>query len=411
MKKIGFIGLGKLGLPVAIAVSSKFEVMGYDVNPALMKKRTYEHKEEGLWGKSFQELFDESNITFNSLEEICKECSIIFVAVQTPHLPAYEGITRMPEERADFNYTYLINCVKELSKFVNPENVVTIVSTVLPGTLREHILPILKDKCAVVYNPSFIAMGTVIKDYMNPEFILLGSDHKLNLDFLSFFYHLLLVKPTIIPMSIESAELTKVAYNAFISLKIVYANTLMEICQKIDRCNVDDVTHALGKATDRLISTKYLTAGMGDGGGCHPRDNIAMSWLAQKLNLSYDIFEANIKARELQANYLVMLMIENGPVNLPKIILGSSFKPETNIETGSPAVLCSNLLLEKGLKFTMFDPYINSIEYFKLIPAVYLVGTKHNFFKGLIFPKGSVVIDPHRYIADQEGVEVIRVGE
>src|SRR5215475_10927409 len=102
---IGFIGLGKLGLPVAIALSSRNHVMGYDINPSLMKKRIYEHREAGYKEKSFQQLFDEADISFNTLEEICAACSIIFVAVQTPHLPKYEGVTRIPSERADFNYS------------------------------------------------------------------------------------------------------------------------------------------------------------------------------------------------------------------------------------------------------------------------------------------------------------------
>jgi len=328
--------------------------------------------------------------------------------VQTPHLPEYEGINRLPEERADFDYTYLINCIKELSKFVTPKNVIVVVSTVLPGTITKYILPILDNKCAIVYNPFFIAMGTVVKDFWNPEFVLLGSNNQIALKKVRDFYRDFYGEDKSIKMSIESAELTKVVYNTFVSLKIVYANTLMEICHKIPHCNVDDVVRAISEATDRLLSPKYLTGGMGDGGGCHPRDNIAMSWLAQKLHLGYDIFTENMKAREKQAEYLVNLMLQ---YDLPKVILGKSFKAETNLIIGSPAILCSNILAEKHLDFTMFDPHIDNITDFKFIPAVYLIGTKHGFFKDVIFPQGSIVIDPHRYISDQEGVTVIRVGE
>ena len=101
-------------------------------------------------------------------------------------------------------------------------------------------------------------------------------------------------------MQIESAELTNVAYNTFIGFKIVFANALGEICETLGLGNVDEVTEALALATDRLISGKYLKAGMGDGGGCHPRDQIAMSYLAQKLNLSTDPFTWLAKSRDAQ---------------------------------------------------------------------------------------------------------------
>ena len=98
----------------------------------------------------------------------------------------------------------------------------------------------------------------------------------------------------------ENAEAIKVAYNTYISMKIAYANTWMEICHKIPGTDVDQVTGALELATTRIMSPKYLTGGMGDGGGCHPRDNIALSWLARELDLSYDFFEHLMIARERQ---------------------------------------------------------------------------------------------------------------
>ena len=102
---------------------------------------------------------------------------IIFVAVQTPHDPKYEGITKLPDERVDFDYTYLVNCIKNLSKYVDEngeEKIVVIISTVLPGTIRKHVIPIMSEKIKLCYNPFFIAMGTTIKDFLDPEFVLFG---------------------------------------------------------------------------------------------------------------------------------------------------------------------------------------------------------------------------------------------
>jgi len=99
---------------------------------------------------------------------------------------------------------------------------------------------------------------------------------------------------------LNNAELIKVAYNTYIGMKIAFANTLMEICHKMGNIDVDQVTGALTFASRRLMSGAYLTGGMGDGGGCHPRDNIALSWLAQRLDLSFDWFASVMGAREKQ---------------------------------------------------------------------------------------------------------------
>ena len=100
--------------------------------------------------------------------------------------------------------------------------------------------------------------------------------------------------------TIENAELIKVSYNTLISTKIAFSNTIMELCHKLPNTNVDDVTNALKLANRRLISGSYMDGGMGDGGGCHPRDNIAMSYLSDKLNLSHNWFEHIMQQREKQ---------------------------------------------------------------------------------------------------------------
>merc|ERR1712032_792216 len=102
---------------------------------------------------------------------------------------------------------------------------------------------------------------------------------------------------------------------------------------------------------------------MGDGGGCHPRDNIALSWLSREKNLSFDFYEAIMLCREKQTEFLANLCIEKqNDANLPLVILGKAFKPETNLITGSPAVLLCNLLKEKGVEAQMYDPHIDTQE-------------------------------------------------
>ncbi len=404
---IGMVGLGKLGLPVAVSFGQVHKVFGYDLNPALMRKRPYEHKELGPSGNDdFQAYFDKADIVFSGLKEMADSCSVIFVAVQTPHEPKYEGITRIPKTTKDFDYRHLRNAVQDLAVHLGPRHVVVVISTCLPGTMRREIDPLLKKwGTTLVYNPSFIAMGTVMKDFMNPEFVLLGSRSEASRETVKAVYSAL-YDAKFMEMSIESAELAKVAYNTFIGMKIVFANTVMEICHKVEGCDADQVMGAIKAAKNRLISTKYLDPGMGDGGGCHPRDGIAMSHLATKLMLSHDLFKDLMLAREDQTDWLADLVeIHHEIANLPVVILGRAFKPETRITTGSPAVLLENLLSEHDVPFTSSDEVPKT-----LIKSVFFVATKHDSFRHVKFPEGSVVLDPHGYIEDQAGVKVIRVG-
>ena len=408
--RIGFVGMGKLGLPCALAIESKgHEVVGYDPTPTsaeILEKRKYPHMEKWV-----DKLLSETRISMVTLEELVDFAQIIFVAIQTPHLPKYEGVTRIPEDRVDFNYQFLIDGMYDLCGVIEKKRsrkVVVIISTVLPGTIDRHIRPLLNEYVGLCYNPFFIAMGTTVQDFLNPEFVLLGVDDYDAMEFVQSFYSSIHNK-LVVPMSIKSAELTKVAYNTFVGMKIVFANTLMEICHKTG-ASVDAVTKALMLANERLISPKYMTAGMGDGGGCHPRDNIALSWLAKELDLSYDIFDSIMKCREKQTEFLVDLIEQYAP-SKHVLILGKSYKPETDLTVGSPAILLYNILKEKrGYVIEMFDPYIDK-EFVVSSNCLVFIATKHEVFKKYRFPFGTVVIDPFRYIPDMEGVDVIRIGE
>ena len=408
--RIGFVGLGKLGLPCAVAAASKgHEVLGYDIVPERMSKMPLGYREAGPDGSgSFARCLQQSSLRFGSLEEVLSHGEIVFVAVQTPHRPEYEGITRLPDSRVDFDYRYLVRSIDEISKSVKRETVVAIVSTVLPGTIRRLVKPVAGPLLRLCYNPAFTAMGTTVHDYLNPEFILLGTDDPTSAARVENFYTSV-TDALILRMSIESAELAKVAYNTFIGMKIVFANTLMEICHKAAGANVDDVTSALKLARKRVVSSSYLDGGMGDGGPCHPRDNIAMSWLARELQLSHDIFEDLMEARFRQSEWLADLMCAH---HLPKAIVGYSFKTRTDLTVGSSALLLRSILEERGLTPFLYDPYVEGAQrdLSRLSPHVFLIGAKHPEFTSLVFPEGSVVIDPWRYMSPQEGVLLIPVG-
>jgi UDPglucose 6-dehydrogenase len=318
--KIGFIGLGSLGLPCAVAMAMRgHDVMGYDIVADLMNRNPRPYRETGPDGKEpFEPYLQHSSLRFGALEEVVGHGDLLFVAVQTPHEPQYEGVTRLPRERKDFDYRYLVRSIEDIAAVAKRQTTVAIVSTVLPGTIHRLVTPATGPLLRLCYNPFFIAMGTAMRDFLHPEFVLLGVDEPGSASMIEAFYATLTDAP-VYRMSIESAELTKVAYNTYIGMKIVFANTLMEICHKTPGANLDHVTGALKKAHSRLTSPRYLDGGMGDGGGCHPRDNIAMSWLARELSLSHDIFESLITARDSQTEWLADLMCA---YNLPKAIIG-----------------------------------------------------------------------------------------
>lgn len=397
---VGMLGLGKLGLPVAVAIGQRHQVVAYDVRPEAMRPPQGPQREEGML-----EAWATARVDFASLAELVARCELIFVAVQTPHEPLYEGVTRLPETRADFGYGYLRAAVAALDDEVRRlgrPRTVAIISTVLPGTMEKHVADLCGPLITLAYNPSFIAMGTTIRDFTDPEFVLLGGDPDGRVE---AFYRTITDAP-VYRTGIENAELIKVSYNTFIGLKIAFANTVMEVCHKLPGCDVDAVTGALGLAHRRLISPSYLTGGMGDGGACHPRDNIALSWLARELDLSYDLFEATMVARERQAEWLVDLVCRH---DLPTAILGIAFKAGTDIITGSPAILCQRLLEERGRTPVVYDERCGQTPRIEG-PHVFLVGARHPEHARFPFPPGSVVIDPWRYIPPQDGVEVIAVG-
>ena len=442
MTRIGFVGLGKLGLPCAVAMAMRgADVMGYDIDPGRMSKEPQPYREAGPNGTGdFNDHLMASSIRFGSLDEVVRHAELLFVAVQTPHDPRFEGITSLTDDRADFDYGHLIAAAHEINSTairLEKRPIVVVISTVLPGTIRREVLPaLLTSECPVVYNPFFIAMGTTMRDFLKPEFVLLGADDVEAREQVARFYSRLyegldlpswrgLNKcPSIAEMAIESAELTKVAYNTFIGQKIVFANTIMEICAKLEGpADCDEVIDALSLATERVISPAYLRGGMGDGGGCHPRDNIAMSWLARRLTLSHDLFDDIMRCREDQAAMMARILAGAAPPG-KRAIVGYAYKPGTDLIVGSSAQLVRQFVddeangRQRDREVYMFDHHVQG----KSIAAVqdgilasgceaFLIGCKHPEHVDLRFPSGSVVIDPFRYMPDGDGWWVIRLGE
>lgn len=380
IKTVGFIGLGKLGLPIAEAIAERgFNVLGYDVKKI------------------------KASLTLaKSIKDLVKKSDIVFCAVQTPHDPIFEGNKPLPKERTDFDYSYLIRVVKKVVS-ANKKIDLVVISTCLPGTYLTKIKPLLGSKINYIYNPFFIAMGTVVQDFLNPEFVLIGGEDTVTI---KHFYTKFYGQDRTFITDITTAEGIKVFYNTYITTKIVLGNMYGEFSHRLGM-NVDHIYEALSHATNRIISPKYLKSGMADGGSCHPRDNIALSFLANKVGLSFNYFDWTLEAREKHTHWLADLFIEEITKNkIPGIILGKSFKPETDLQTGSPAMLLANILKQKNIEFEHYE-----FDYPKQLPVgVYFIATQHPVYQTLTYSIKSVIIDPFRYINPQSGVKIIGIG-
>ena len=334
---VGFIGVGKLGMACAETMASRHNVTGYDIYP-----RTS----------------DTIKIA-TTLQEAVEGKELIFIAVQTPHDPVYGGdqpITHLKNK--DFDYTVVNDVLKKVNKFATPSQLVVLISTVLPGTTRRELKTNITN-ARFIYNPYLIAMGSVEWDMVNPEMVIIGTedgsetgDARLLID---FYKTIMENSPRYVVGTWDEAECIKVFYNTFISAKIGIVNMIQDVAIKQGNIDVDVVTDALANSTMRIMGPKYMTAGMGDAGPCHPRDNIALRYLAETLDLGYDMFDTIMKAREQQAKNMARFIYDKRE-GLPVFIHGKAYKPGVAYLEGSYSLLVGHYLEEMGIKPTYIDP-------------------------------------------------------
>jgi len=388
--KIGVIGVGRLGKDCAeVMAESGHEVSGYDVAQ-----------------------FESESITrVDTIKELVQGKDFIFVSVPTPHDPAYDGSTpAMHLEPKDFNYDIATSVIAEANTHMNSDQTIILISTVMPGTIRNQIIPLVTNT-KFVYNPYLIAMGTIRWDMVNPEMIMIGTDDGSEIgiakDLSDFYSSFMENNPRVVVGTWEEIETTKMFYNTFISTKVVLTNMILDVAVKVGNINVDVVTDALSACDMRLLSPSYMTAGMADGGSCHPRDNIAMRWLAKEYDLGYDLFDAVMSAREAQAKNMANMIVSQAKLhNMDVIIVGKAYKADVEYIHGSGSLLVGHYIEQDGVVLNYYDIHTGDL-YQSEVPAVYLLA--HNFGKispqnttnSVIIPDGSVVIDPWRqYVND-----------
>ena len=396
MATVGFIGLGKLGLPVAETMAAHgHDVRGYDRVSVKTDQVNYQP----------------------DISHAVRECEFIFIAVPTPHHPDYDGSKPSSHLLArDFNYDEVLNVLYRIQPHLVAGQTVVLISTCLPGTTEKLFAPLIPAGVNLVYTPYFIAMGTVEQDFLFPEFMLLGTrtgrydDDVVKL--VEFYESMMPIgNHRFRAMTWNEAECTKVFYNTWISWKIAFVNMIQEVSECIGNMDVDRVTEALCLGDQRLFTDEYMTAGMGDGGPCHPRDNIALSKLARDCGMEYDLFHTIMLAREKQAENLGLTVADLAMDSRNDVvIIGKSFKPDVPYTDGSYALLVAHYIEEEGVTVHWHDPNTGDVfapEDNK--PYVYLLS--HGDTYEIEFSIGSIVVDPWRTLEPISGVKIVRYGD
>ncbi|MGB9608888.1 MAG: nucleotide sugar dehydrogenase [Minisyncoccia bacterium] len=366
-KNIAVIGLGKLGSCFATSFAYRgFNVLGLDINERVVENIN-NHKAPFL-EHNLQELIDKSKNRLKATtnpKDVFHFSDIFFIIVPTPS-----------KKDGSFSNEYVKKAIKPLVdelKHSNQFKIFVITSTVSPTSTESEIIPFIEKKSnkkfnqdfTIIYNPTFIAIGDIIKGILEPDLVLVGDNNKKAGDIIkNLWKKVCLNNPYIARMSIVSAEITKIAINSYITTKISFANMLGNICEKIPGAEIDKITEAMG--ADRRIGKFYLKYGPAYGGPCFPRDNKAFSHFAKtKANISALIPESAHKINDFQIKFLankILNVLKKEKINSLSI-LGLAYKPKTYVLEESASIkLIQELLKIKNLKITVYDSINLAIE-------------------------------------------------
>ena len=297
------------------------------------------------------------------IRQAVEQALVIFLAVGTPPLPDGSPDLSFVEAAAG-----------SIADYMNGYKVVVTKSTVPIGT-GEHIRRLITERqkvkinFGVVSNPEFLREGAAINDFMRPDRVVIGSRDQEAIAILKDLYRpLYLIEAPFVITSLEAAELTKYAANAFLATKISFINEIANLCERIG-CDVHDVAKAIGM--DKRIGSKFLHPGPGFGGSCFPKDTRALSSVARQFDSGSLIVDAVIEVNQRQRKEMLK-KIANLVGNFEGktvAVLGLAFKPETDDMREAPAVDIIRNIIEQGARVKAYDP-VAIAEAMKILPDV-----------------------------------------
>jgi UDPglucose 6-dehydrogenase len=354
---VAVFGLGKLGAPLAVLLASKgHTVAGYDVDPRpaqLLAQGVSPVREPGMderlaaMGGSFRAAATPQEAVVNS--------TMSFVVVPTPSDDSGAFSAHYAEQAAVM--------IGRALRHATDHHLVVLSSTVMPGQTRGAFVPALEaaagEACGarfgVCYNPEFVALGSVLRDLVRPDLVLIGeADPHCGARLEAFYREFCENEPAIDRMTFENAELAKLALNTFVTMKITFANALADMCERLPTGDIDAVTNAVG--VDSRVGRKYLRGGLGYGGPCFPRDVLAYTSLARRLGVAASLAEATHLSNQTRLDALVATALGLTTRGSSIGVLGLSYKPGTPVIECSPAVDLASRLARAGRAVMVFDP-------------------------------------------------------
>ena len=355
--RVSVIGLGKLGAPMAAVLAVKgFEVVGLDLNDRYVS--AINTGVAPVQEPRLQEFIDKGRSRLratHSYDEAVLNSDITFVIVPTPS-----------DKDRVFSNKYVLSAIRAIGHALRGKpgrHVVVVTSTVMPGSTGGEIQKELEEasgrkvgpELGLAYNPEFIALGTVVRDMLRPDFILIGeSDEATGALLESIYKRSCDNDPVIRRMNFVNAELTKISVNTYVTTKISYANMLAEMCDHLPGADVDVVSAAVG--SDTRVGAKYIKGAIGYGGPCFPRDNKAFAALGHKLGVRCDLAEATDAINDHQIERLVGAVQAHAAPGAKVAVLGLSYKPDTQVVEESQGVALAGKLSEEGYVVSVYDP-------------------------------------------------------
>ena len=370
--KIGIVGLGKLGLPIACATAKReFNVMG--IEKSRDRRIQIQNFDSSIVEPGVLQLLRRFHDYPGSfILGTCLPCAIHFAEILFVILPT-------PSETSGaFSGKFLFKISDHIGRILEALKekkyiLIVILSTVMPGTMskiKEILETTSKKKCGrnfdLCYSPELVAIGSIIETYLNPDFVIIGElNPKAGKRLEEFYKQLFLNNPPIIRMNYTNAEICKIALNAYVTTKISFANTLAEICEQVPGADVDTITNTIGQ--DSRIGTKFFKGALGYAGFCFPRDQGAFLHLASSINIHNPISigtnTVNNRQPERIVNWVKNILPENGTVG----ILGIAFKPNTNVTEESQGLKIATQINKAGIITRIYDP-LKPENLYKILP-------------------------------------------
>lgn len=356
MTRLSVVGLGKLGAPMAACLASRgFEVVGIDLDERKVSRLAA--LEPPIYEPGLAELLAglEGRLTATTDLAAAAGTDATFVVVATPS-----------DDEGGFSLRYALAACEAIGAALREKDdyhLVVITSTVMPGAtggeLREALERVSGKRCGVdfglCYSPEFIALGSVIRDFLEPDFVLIGeSDPEAGERLAAIYAQVCGAAVPVARLDWVNAEIAKLAVNTFITTKITYANTLARICERIPGADVDEVTAAIG--LDSRIGPKYLKGAISYGGPCFPRDNVALARLARDVGAPALLAETTDRVNREQIRGLAELALSKLPPGGQIGVLGLSYKPGTDVAEESPGLLLARALAAEGVDVVAYDP-------------------------------------------------------